>query len=175
MWEDFSRRGAHTPFRASAGHRISNLAARGKPYSHGVSRSQLRCGLQHQTRRNGLAARSDAEKIAPQLQRFEPGDQTGSVAREARSKIRLRGKALAALCTARRENATASCGRHSRPETVAALANEPAGLVSALHERKSTNGIMPGRAGYIVGALGPVNGGSGGWDGRSKAFSSHPG
>jgi hypothetical protein len=56
-------------------------------------------------------------------------------------KIGSRRQVLAALCTACRQNPTAGCGRHSRPETVAALADELAGLVRAFHDRDPNNRI----------------------------------
>jgi len=97
--------------------------------------------LQDQTWRRHPAALSDAKKIAPQLQRFDPGRHEVPIAGEAVRKIGSRRQALAALCAACRQNSTAGCGRHSRPKTVAALANELAGLVRAFHDRDPDNSI----------------------------------
>ena len=142
MREDLSRGSAHAPFRAVARHRIADLSARGKPDARTARRCpRLRCGLQHQTWRRYPAARSDAKKIAPQLQRFEPGRQEAPIAGEAVRKIGSRRQTLAALCAACCQNPTAGSGRHSRPETVAPLANELARLVRAFHDRDPDNSI----------------------------------
>ena len=176
MREDLSCRSAHAPFRAVARHRIADLSARGKSDARPACRCpRLRCGLQHQTWCRYLAARGDAKKIAPQFQRFEPGRQEVLIAGEAVRKIRSRRQALAALCTARRQNPTAGCGRHSPPETVAALANELAGLVRAFHDRDPDNSI-PVEQTWLYSE--PAQRGQRrrmGCERPSETFSSHPG
>ena len=176
MREDLSRCSAHAPFRAVARHRIADLSARGKPDARSACRCpRLRCGLQHQTWRRYLAARSDAKKIAPQLQRFEPGRQEVPIAGEAVRKIGSRRQALAALCTACRQNPTAGCGRHSRSETVTPLANELAGLVGAFHDRDPDNSIPDEQTRLYSEPAQPGQRRRMGCDRRPEPFSSSPG
>jgi hypothetical protein len=114
--------------------------------------------LQDQTWGCDPAARSDTKKIAAALQRFDREGQKEFRCVEGCFEIRSSGQALAALGPASRQNPPPSRRRHSRAKTMAALANNPTGLVSALHDRESENGIFSGGCGYIVEARNPVNG-----------------
>ena len=132
MRQDFGCRRSQPPFRAVADNRTTDPSARGEADPQDRSlRAALgpRCCLQNQARHHGLAtAGGDAEKITPALESFQYRRQKFDGVAEASS-----GEPLAALGPTRREDPATGRGRHSRPKTMAALANDLAGLVSAFH------------------------------------------
>jgi hypothetical protein len=136
--QDPRRRRAQPSFRPVADHRVAYLSARGESDPRRGVRRRVqppRRRLQDQTRGYGPStARRDTKEIGSNFEGCKPS-RHGFTARQARAaKDRASGgQSLAALRSPGREDASAGGGCHPRPEPVAALANEVAGLVSALH------------------------------------------
>ena len=141
--QDRSRGTPQPPFGTVAGYSVADLPACSEPHTHSCTAARLRWpqrGLQDKTRRcRSAASGSDTQEIGAGLERYKPaarrirGRQGSELAKVSGS----RGETLAALCPPGRQHPTAGDGRHACPEPVATLANEIAGLVSALHDTGS--------------------------------------
>ena len=144
--QNLRRGGAQPAFRPIAHHRIADLAAGGEPDPHAGAARRIRRprrGLQDQTGHDRFAAiRRDPQEIGPDLERCKSAGHEIPGCRGRASRIAgSGGQPLAALCPARGHHAAAGDGRHPRAKPVTALANEFAGLVSALHGTGSDCGI----------------------------------
>jgi hypothetical protein len=135
-------RGGHTPqapFRAVSRYGVADLPACGEPHAHGCAAARFlrpKRGLQNKARRcRSAAGGSDTQEIGAGLECYKPaayrirGRQGNELIKIAGSS----GQAFAALCPPRRQHPAAGSGCHACSEPMAALADEIAGLVSALH------------------------------------------
>jgi hypothetical protein len=90
--------------------------------------------------RRAAATRRKSARVLSRLTRPGSTDLRAGRGQPRRAAISRR-QALAALCATRRQNSSAADSGHPRPKSVATLANEVAGLVSAFHGTGSDSDI----------------------------------
>ena len=128
---------------AIARHRITDPAAGREPNPHNAAlgTDRLWCGLQNKRRPHGPAASGgNTNKIGAGLEPYKSGCHGSHPARafgarqDSGTQPKSSGRqALAALRASRRQYAATAGRGHSRTKAMSALADEFAGLVSALH------------------------------------------
>ena len=159
-----NRRGcrAQTPLGPVACHRIADPLARGVPDTRccRCAIAGLRRRLQDQPRphRSRTLGR-DTQKIGSRLEPDEAGGhierlrQRAAIGAEPRAQPTGLGRqALAALRAARGQHPTPASGRHSRTEAMPTLADQSAGLVSALHGTDSDGKGLVSAEGAVYGS-----------------------
>jgi hypothetical protein len=144
--QDRGGNAAQTPLRTVASYGVADPPARGEPYPYDLAVIRtLRPprGLQHEARSGRMATASrDTQKIGANLQSYKSAAHRNRGGQEVRrtEMAGLGGQTLTALRPPCRQHPTPSRSCHTCPEAMAALANEFARLVSALHGAGSEEG-----------------------------------